>query len=196
MSRSANLGDEVVLTSGGLNNNLDTAFAWQIPTGQLILYSSSLVPGQDTISYISPNFVFSRQGDGSTQSVEFDSKFSVNVSSGSLTIKSFSTSSSTATDTVTSQIGTYSFLSVRGVFNYDIQDASAPTIGATTTITTATTVATVSTSGDTTLLDVSVYYIVLGILLFLALAGFLFMIVKTRRSNEKNDEQTSLPELT
>ena len=189
-TRTVSVGEQVVLSCGGLVLPTDTVFAWSLPSGHEILRSVDLDSTLQSLRYISSTLLLSTQGDGSVQSAELDSKFSVDISSGTLTINSFSVSATSSTDAVASQAGTYACRSVRGVFNYDIIDDAM-----TTTTTTATSTATIAIAGDSgseTLSQISIYYIILGVMLFVALAGFVFVLARMHRkkkSSTKNEEQ-------
>ena len=190
--RSAAIGDQVLLSCNGLVQAGDSAFSWDLPSGHSILYSSALDPAQQTVQYISPNLQFSTEGDGSTQSQELDSKFSVEISSGSITIISFSTSSTSASDAVTTQAGTYTCRSVRGVYSYDVTDANVTTTTTATNTTTDAPVAGSSITGNDSLSEVSIYYIVLGVFLLLVLAGIVFMLAKISRRKKSTSSEESL----
>jgi len=174
-------------------------FSWNIPTGHNILYSNALDPNQQTVQYISPDLLFSMQGDGSIQSQEFDSKFSVEISSGSLTITNFSTSTSSTSDAITTQAGSYTCRSVRGIYSYDVIDINVSTTTTTTTTTTIVANAVPSSNdvGMESLTEVSIYYIVLGVFLLLVLAFIIFMLARIHRRKKPlpEDEQLISPEI-
>ena len=180
----------MLLSCDGLVQPLDPMFSWNIPSGYDILYSNSFDPTEQTVRYISPGLLVSTQGDGSIQSQELDYKFSIQISSGSLSINSFSTLPIMISDAITTQSGVYTCRSSRGIYRYNVIDVDATT-GTTTTTTTNTS----SSSNDTvtdSLSEVSIYYIVLGVFLFVALAGFIFILARTHRKKKPSSPEERL----
>lgn len=167
---SAEEGGAIQLTSTEIYST--SGFAWVIPSQASIITSSLLVDGTELSSAYK-----SATGTLSVTSAEISSIYSIEASNGTLTVATV-TSSTTAT-AIGATVGNYFCYSSLGTMTFTVSESSSSDTS-TSTVTTTISADPAATSAGMTLEDISIYYIVLGAVLFVVILVFIYLYYRTR----------------